>query len=49
MIAAGDVRLWQGKLDDARELYAGRRQLGRLIPQQVRAARVGAYPNSLRE
>jgi tetratricopeptide (TPR) repeat protein len=52
VIAAGDVLLWQGKRDGARDLYdrAERRPLCRNpIPGQVKAARVGAYPNSLRE
>jgi tetratricopeptide (TPR) repeat protein len=50
VIAAGDVALWQGKLDGARELYLKAEKLSKYpIPEQVRAARVGAYPNSLRE
>jgi len=50
VIAAGDVLLWQGKHDGARELYAKAEQLTRNpIPRQVRAARIGAYPNALRE
>ncbi len=50
VIAAGDVALWQGKLDGARELYSKAEKLSQYpIPEQVRAARVGAYPNSLRE
>jgi TolA-binding protein len=49
VIAAGDVLLWQGKLEGARGLYSRAERLGKLIPEQVRAARVGAYPNSLRE
>ena len=48
--AAGDVRLWQGKRAEAQKLYArAERLLPRAIPAQVRAARIGAYPNSLRE
>ncbi len=49
VIAMGDVRLWQGKIDDARELYAKAERLGDFIPAQVRAARLGAYPDSLQE
>jgi tetratricopeptide (TPR) repeat protein len=50
VIAAGDVLLWQGKRDGARELYTKAERLRRNpIPSQVRAARIGAYPNSLRE
>jgi tetratricopeptide (TPR) repeat protein len=48
--AAGDVQLWAGKRTAAQQLYAeAERLLPRLIPAQVRAARIGAYPNSLRE
>jgi tetratricopeptide (TPR) repeat protein len=49
VIAMGDVRLWQGKLDDARSLYTRAEKLGAFIPSQVRAARLGAYPDSLQE
>jgi tetratricopeptide (TPR) repeat protein len=49
VIAMGDVRLWQGKLDDARSLYARAEKLGAFIPSQVRAARLGAFPDSLQE
>jgi len=50
VIAAGDVLLWQGKHAGARELYVKAERLGKnTIPSQVRAARIGAYPNSLRE
>jgi tetratricopeptide (TPR) repeat protein len=49
VIAMGDVRLWQGRLDDARSLYARAEKLGAFIPSQVRAARLGAYPDSLQE
>lgn len=50
IIAAGDVLLWQGKREGARELYAKAERLNKNpIPSQVRAARIGAYPNSLRE
>jgi tetratricopeptide (TPR) repeat protein len=48
--AAGDVQLWAGRRSAAQKLYAeSERLLPRLIPAQVRAARIGAYPNSLRE
>jgi len=50
IIAAGDVLLWQNKLAGARELYGKAERLTRIpISSQVRAARIGAYPNSLRE
>jgi tetratricopeptide (TPR) repeat protein len=50
VIAAGDVLLWQNKLAGARDLYARAERLNRVsISSQVRAARIGAYPNSLRE
>ncbi len=50
IIAAGDVLLWQNKLGGARELYGKAERLSqRPISSQVRAARIGAYPNSLRE
>ncbi len=49
LIAAGDVALWQGNLDAARGHYVRAEQVGDEIPAAVRAARVGAYPNSLRE
>src|SRR5262249_48711010 len=48
--SAGDVRLWQGQSGEAQKLYArAEALLPRVIPPQVRAARIGAYPNSLRE
>jgi tetratricopeptide (TPR) repeat protein len=48
--AAGDVRLWDGKKAAAQKLYAEAERLHpKVIPKQVRAARLGAYPNSLRE
>ena len=48
--AAGDVWLWQGKRDEAQKLYArAEALLPRPVPPQVRAARIGAYPNALRE
>ncbi len=49
VIAAGDVLLWQGKMAAAHKLYERAERLGPDLPDQVRAARVGAYPNSLRE
>src|SRR5260370_1152988 len=49
LIAMGDVRLWQGKLDEARETYGRAEKLGDFIPAQVRAARLGAYPDSVQE
>jgi tetratricopeptide (TPR) repeat protein len=50
LIAMGDVRLEQGKRTEAQKLYTQAEKLHRaIIPSQVRAARIGAYPNSLRE
>jgi tetratricopeptide (TPR) repeat protein len=50
VIAAGDVLLWHGKADGARDLYERAEVLsGQRIPMQVRAARVGSYPNAIRE
>jgi tetratricopeptide (TPR) repeat protein len=50
VIAAADVLLWNGKLDGARALYKRAGTLsGRFIPAQVRSARIGAYPNAIRE
>jgi tetratricopeptide (TPR) repeat protein len=50
VIAAADVRLWQGNRDGASELYGRAERLsGHFIPANVRAARIGAYPNSIRE
>jgi hypothetical protein len=51
VIAAGDVLLWHGKLDGASDLYvrAEKRLMLQPIPDQVRSARIGAYPNSIRE
>lgn len=50
IIAAGDVLLWQGKREGAREMYVKAEHLSKNpIPSQVRAARIGAYPHSLRE
>jgi tetratricopeptide (TPR) repeat protein len=50
VIAAGDVLLWQGKREGAHTLYGRAERLNKYpIPSQVRAARIGAYPNALRE
>lgn len=52
VIAAGDVLLWHGKREGAHNLYARAETAalaGKAIPKQVRDARVGSYPNSLRE
>jgi tetratricopeptide (TPR) repeat protein len=49
VIAAGDVLLWQGKLDGTTDLYRRAEALRDFIPSQVRAARVGSYPNALRD
>lgn len=50
VIAAGDVKLWQGNNAGAAELYGRAERLSAtFIPAQVKAARVGAYPNALRE
>jgi tetratricopeptide (TPR) repeat protein len=50
IMALGDVRLWQGNREAATQLYGRAEKLsGQFIPSQVKAARVGAYPNSLRE
>jgi TolA-binding protein len=44
------VLLWNAKPNGARDLYRRAEALtSPIIPFQVRAARVGAYPNSLRE
>ncbi|MGE0608259.1 MAG: PKD domain-containing protein [Pirellulales bacterium] len=50
IIAAGDSLLWQGQREGARDLYK-RAELasGKKIPPQVRAARIGAYPNAIRD
>jgi PKD repeat protein len=48
--AAGDVLLWNGKRADARSFYKRVEVIrGKFIPQQVRSARVGAYPKSIRD
>ncbi|NQU09936.1 PKD domain-containing protein [bacterium] len=50
LIAAGDGHLWRGKREDALAYYR-RAEVNAVhpIPHQVRAARVGAYPNAVRE
>ncbi len=46
--AMGDVRLWEGKLDEARRLYReAEAAWGQPLPPQVRAARLGAFPDSV--
>ena len=50
VIAAGDVLLWQAKPDGARDLYKRAETLaGKFIPSSVRAARIGAFPDAIRE
>jgi tetratricopeptide (TPR) repeat protein len=50
VIAMGDMQLWHGKREEARPLYQRAEALSeQRIPPQLRAARVGAYPNSIRE
>jgi PKD repeat protein len=49
VIASGDVLLWQGKVSGAQEFYHRAETLGAFIPSQVRDARVGSYPNAVRE
>ncbi|HKI35542.1 MAG TPA: PKD domain-containing protein [Gemmataceae bacterium] len=49
VIASGDVLLWNGKLEGARDFYKRAEALGTFIPSQVRNARIGAYPNSIKE
>ena len=45
VIAAGDVLLWNGKLEGARDLYKRAETLGgTFIPSQVRSARIGTSP-----
>lgn len=49
IIAAGDVLLWYGKREGALDLYRKAEGLSSpLIPAQVRSARIGSYPNSIR-
>jgi len=48
--AAGDVLLWNGSRAEARDFYKRVEVIrGKFIPQQVRSARVGAYPRAIRE
>ena len=49
LIAMGDVRLWQGKSTRPARIRQGRAARRPHIPPQVRAARLGAYPDSLQE
>ena len=49
LCAMGDVLLWNKKRDDANDFYRRAEALGAFIPSQVRKARIGAYPNSIRE
>jgi tetratricopeptide (TPR) repeat protein len=50
VLAAGDVQLWHAHPDAARTLYQRAEVLsGHFIPEQVRVARVGAFPNAIRE
>jgi tetratricopeptide (TPR) repeat protein len=50
VIALGDVQLWHGKREEARPLYQRAEALSeQRIPPQVRAARLGSFPNSIRE
>ena len=50
IIAAGDVLLWHGKRDGSVDLYRKAEGLSpQFIPAQVRSARIGSYPNSIRE
>lgn len=49
LIACGDVRLWSGKRDGALELYRRAEAVSKqVILPQVRAARIGSYPDSIR-
>lgn len=50
VIAAGDVRLWHARTDDARALYHKAESLAaRATAPQVRSAQIGAYPNLVRD
>jgi tetratricopeptide (TPR) repeat protein len=49
LIAGGDVLLWHREPARAARLYERAEALGRHIPSQVRKARIGAYPNTIRE
>ena len=48
--AAGDVALWHGNKTEALDFYRRVEVLrGRIIPKAVRSARIGSFPNSIRE
>jgi tetratricopeptide (TPR) repeat protein len=49
LVAAGDVLLWHKNADGARDRYQEAEAAGPYIPAEVRAARVGSYPNAIRE
>lgn len=50
VMAVADVHLWQRQLAEAAKLYRRVETLrGEPIPANVRAAKIGAYPDSLRE
>lgn len=50
VIAAGDVLLWHAKVEGAKDLYLKAETLElKPIPAQVRAARIGSYPNAIRD
>jgi TolA-binding protein len=50
VIAEGDVHLWHAEPGAAQPLYHRAEVLsGKFIPEQVRAARVGAFPNAIRD
>jgi tetratricopeptide (TPR) repeat protein len=50
LIAGGDVLLWQNQRNGARSLYQRAELLTEaVVPPPVRAARIGAYPNALRD
>ncbi|MFN0198005.1 MAG: PKD domain-containing protein [Planctomycetaceae bacterium] len=50
VIAAGDVSLWQGELPAALKWYKRAEAVdGKSIPVQVRSAKLGAYPDYIRD
>ncbi len=50
LIAVGDARLWSGQLGEALEVFRRAEATDKqVIPLPVRAARVGSYPNAVRE
>ena len=50
LMATGDVYLWHAQLPEAREQYRQAEALDPVaIPSQVRAAKVGSYPEVIRE